>query len=240
MSFESSIRVVADQWTTLAATARERQRPKFSRDSSGRQVVISSLGDIAFTETVTDIGTGKAGVLIRSVCNKDSSSSSVFFCISLSLQDYLQVTLRLDQGQKIPLSSLQPDTSGNLIRVSAKELNVTAANRQFRIQYQEPGIVFIRPSTKNNEAALDIYLPLQSGKWKSGQVVEKTFTIEATGWVDKRDVRLELDTSNPGRTFAGFGRNFRIQNLKTDPQVIDYCLKNLPMAWGRIEMPWRF
>jgi hypothetical protein len=101
-------------------------------------------------------------------------------------------------------------------------------------------MVYIRPAAKNKEATIDIYLPLQTGEWKSGRSVEKTFTIEATGWVDKKDVHLEMDSLNPGRTFAGFGGNFRIQNLKTDPEVIDYCLSNLRVAWGRVEMPWRF
>ena len=41
-----------------------------------------------------------------------------------------------------------------------------------------------------------------------------------------------------GRPFAGLGGNFRIQNPKVDPEVIDYCLKNLRVAWGRVEMPW--
>lgn len=32
--------------------------------------------------------------------------------------------------------------------------------------------------------------------------------------------------------------NFRLQNPTTDPQVIDYCLDNLRVALGRVEMPW--
>ena len=29
-----------------------------------------------------------------------------------------------------------------------------------------------------------------------------------------------------------------MQNAKTDPQVIDYSLDNIRVAWGRVEMPW--
>ena len=32
--------------------------------------------------------------------------------------------------------------------------------------------------------------------------------------------------------------NFRLQKPDIDPAVIDYCLKNLNVTWGRIEMPW--
>ena len=38
--------------------------------------------------------------------------------------------------------------------------------------------------------------------------------------------------------FAGFGGNFRIQNPAKDPLVIDYCLRNMRVAFGRVEMPW--
>jgi hypothetical protein len=46
--------------------------------------------------------------------------------------------------------------------------------------------------------------------------------------------------TNPGRKFDGLGGNFRLQNPKTDPPVIQYCLDNLRVAWGRVEMPWTF
>src|SRR4029079_18454759 len=72
------------------------------------------------------------------------------------------------------------------------------------------------------------------------QKSEKTFTIQAGGKIDRKDIRMVIDTTNPGREVAGFGGNFRIQNLKNDPPVIDYCLNNMRVAWGRVEMHWRF
>ncbi len=38
MSFESSLRVVGNQWTSVTATDKEKQSPKFSRDSIGKDV----------------------------------------------------------------------------------------------------------------------------------------------------------------------------------------------------------
>lgn len=34
------------------------------------------------------------------------------------------------------------------------------------------------------------------------------------------------------------GGNFRIQNVRKDPEVIDYCLDNMRVAYGRVEFPW--
>jgi hypothetical protein len=35
------------------------------------------------------------------------------------------------------------------------------------------------------------------------------------------------------------GGNFRIQNARVDPKVIEYNLANMRVAWARVEMPWR-
>jgi hypothetical protein len=81
---------------------------------------------------------------------------------------------------------------------------------------------------------------LQPDHMLRNQVVEKTFIIRASGDIDRRPVRLTLNTAQPGRVFDGLGGNFRLQNPQTDPEVIDYNLQNLRVAWARVEMPWRF
>ena len=90
------------------------------------------------------------------------------------------------------------------------------------------------------EKYLELYIPIMSGNLSAGLTMEKTFIVGVAGPIDRRDIHVKWNTAITGREFAGFGGNFRIQNLKTDPQVIDYCLKNLRVAWGRVEMPWRF
>ena len=66
MGFESSLRVVGNQWSSMqtATTAGNSRVRKFIRDSIGRcKVVITRLGSIALTETVTDLGNGRANVI---------------------------------------------------------------------------------------------------------------------------------------------------------------------------------
>jgi len=89
MGFESSLRVVGNSWSSVTATGKEQQSPKFSRDSLGRQVVITQLGGISFTETVADAGPGIAIVTIRYLSTRDTSIAGSFFCIRLSKADYI-------------------------------------------------------------------------------------------------------------------------------------------------------
>jgi O-glycosyl hydrolase len=83
------------------------------------------------------------------------------------------------------------------------------------------------------------YLPIHEGSVQKGRVYEKSFVIKISAEVDHSTVQIKLNNTVKGRAFDGLGGNFRLQNLKTDPQVIDYCLKNLRVAWGRVEMPWK-
>lgn len=85
----------------------------------------------------------------------------------------------------------------------------------------------------------NIFLPIHIGRVKKGNVYQKSFVINVSADVDHSPVEINLNAANKGRIFDGLGGNFRLQNLKTDPQVIDYCLENLRVAWSRVEMPWK-
>ena len=63
--------------------------------------------------------------------------------------------------------------------------------------------------------------------------LEALLTVDGT--CHNETAHIVLDLSKPGSRFAGFGGNFRIQNPKKDPEVIDYCLKNMRVAMGRVE-----
>lgn len=71
-----------------------------------------------------------------------------------------------------------------------------------------------------------------------GETARRSFLLTAEGEIDLRPIELILDASKPGRRFDGLGGNFRLQNPRTDPPVIDYNLENLRIAWARFEMPW--
>ncbi|MEO5892649.1 MAG: hypothetical protein ABIQ31_20545 [Ferruginibacter sp.] len=85
---------------------------------------------------------------------------------------------------------------------------------------------------------LQLYLPIVTGSLTKGQVIERSFRISVTGEMDESPAEIILNNAIKGRRFAGLGGNFRLQNA-TDSQVIAYCLRNLRVAWGRVEMPWK-
>ena len=73
---------------------------------------------------------------------------------------------------------------------------------------------------------------------KKGSTAELAATMTVDGARHHETAEIAIDLTNPGRVFAGFGGNFRIQNPAKDPTVIDYCLRNMRVAFGRVEMPW--
>jgi hypothetical protein len=109
-------------------------------------------------------------------------------------------------------------------------------DRQLEVHPDQPTEIK-RTTIGDNHTRIGI--PLQSGDLQDGQSGTCTFTIKVTGDIDREPIHLTLNTSNPGRPFDGFGGNFRIYNIKSDSPSIAYCLNNLRVAWGRVELPWR-
>ena len=110
---------------------------------------------------------------------------------------------------------------------------ITAPLRRLTIRLDKPAAI-----RQTNPQTLDI--PIYTGNLEKDQTATLEFTITASGDIDRQPVHLAVNTAIPGRPFDGLGGNFRIQNPRLDPQVIAYCLQNLPIAWGRVELPWRF
>lgn len=82
-----------------------------------------------------------------------------------------------------------------------------------------------------------IYLTLLPKLRKGAKaVLSATVKVDGTRYHDT--AHIVLDLVNPGREFVGFGGNFRIQSPAKDPEVIDYCLSNMRVAFGRVEFPW--
>ncbi|MCR5076537.1 MAG: hypothetical protein K6A82_00645 [Prevotella sp.] len=83
-----------------------------------------------------------------------------------------------------------------------------------------------------------LYLPLMAdnGNPKADSL---QFELDFFPRVKHEAARLTVDLTERGTRFSGIGGNFRLQNEKNDPKVIDYCLENLNVSYGRVELPWR-
>ncbi len=196
-----------------------------------------------------DIGSGAARIRATLTAHSDRKIEAVFYTILISGDDYANGSLQLIEPANIPLSDKGGDKGGDdagfgagprgvreYLHAMAGGIKFVSSHRGLEIGFEEPTLVMATKEGKN----IRLYFPIHVGDVQKEQVSTKTFTIHVSGDIDQAPATLSLNTTQMGRAFAGLGGNFRLQNPKADPQVIDYCLQNLRVAWGRIEMPWRF
>ncbi len=240
MEFESSLRVVDKEWQNINATARERQRPKYDREGN-RQTVNTKIGAISFTQIVEDIDKGIAKVTVTATSEADTTLEGVFFSIYLPDKLYFDGIVRSKRmpssgKSNIPLSSILTTGNSNPLKISSKGVIIESRKAKLDIDFDISSTILVRRET--SAEGVQLYAKLLDQKLKKGSSVIKTFIVKASGEIDHTQVEIVIDPLDPGRRFDGLGGNFRLQNPATDPQVIDFCLNNIRVAWGRVEMPW--
>jgi O-glycosyl hydrolase len=127
---------------------------------------------------------------------------------------------------------LPPDARVDEQHSATANFSITAPDSRLVVHLDKPLAI------QTDHRTLDI--PIFTGHLEKGQSATLTLAMVATGDIDHAPIHLAVNTSDPGRPFDGLGGNFRIQNPRLDAPVIDYCLRNLRIAWGRVELPWRF
>lgn len=222
--FQTSLNVIAKGGSNTSFTAKEAQRPHYVRDGN-KQIVTTNIDSLYFKETITDVAEGEITVNVKVNAQKDTAVDGVYFCISLPDKDYGSGELNLERL-----------ANGSLM---ANGFSISSHHRVFNIAFDKPAAVIMKNDTgKAGNKLFFVALTLQ-GVHK-GDSLQNTFTIKVSGDIDKSPVNIVVNTAMTGQPFDGLGGNFRLQFPKTDPQVIDYCLDNLRVAWGRVEMPWHF
>ena len=239
LEFESSLQLVRPGWAGVVATAQERQRPRYARQ--GRQQLITTrLDSLALVETVEDLGPGRATVVLDATALAATDMQGAFFSLALPPIPYAQATVQLldATGRVLAEQPLAAPTAET--QVPARRVRVVAGAYQVELAFAEPTQVLLRrPEGGRAAGPCRLYVPIQLGALAKGQAAHLAFTLSGSGPIDRAPIHLTLNPAQPGRPFAGFGGNFRLQNPKGDPQVIDYCLQHLRVAWGRVEMPWQ-
>lgn len=238
MEFESSIRVSAGN--KESETAMERQHPKFRRDGRN-QIVNTSIDSLFFAETVRDAGMGRIKLNLKLFAHADTTVNT-YLCIRVPFTDSSATNISLIKPDKAPLSTLPTATYNEYVSAPAKGISLNTALQNIKITTDHAVNITVKKDWSKTDTGrnLMVYLSLQSGKIKKGDSIERQFIINVSGPIDRQPVNFVLNTNQTGRVFMGFGGNFRLQNPKGDPQVIDYCLDNMRVAYARAEMPWRF
>ncbi len=239
MEFESSLRVISRDGSVISATGMERQHPKYHREGQS-QTVTTELGGVRFQEIVTDDRAGKASVSITSTALKDTTIDGAYFCVDIPDTYYLNGTVQFlkgkAKGKAIRLAGLPAGSERPQIK-PADEVLLSSEDQQIEIKSGTVSPVFIY---RNDEApGFRLFIRLIGPDVKKGADVKKELSITVSGKIDSSPAEIIVDSKNPGNRFAGFGGNFRLQNPASDPKVIQYCLDNMRVAWGRVEMPWQ-
>ena len=213
IDFESSIRVgtIGGQ---MYATAKERQNtPKYHRDGATQQVITPLLKNLVFEQNVTDLGRGHVSIKIDAKSDTTLKQPS-YFCLTFTPDHY----------------------AGAKVKTASRSLSVVSSTRNVRLSWNKSAKTSVQ---YDDNGDILVYVRLAASQQK-GTAYSMKFDLFADGTVDNSDANIEIDAAHPGNLFAGFGGNFRIQNPGTDPMVIDYCLDNMRVAFGRVEMPWRY
>ncbi len=231
--FESAIKI--QRGNHFIATAKELQRPHYKRNGN-EQIVTTNIDSLFIKEIVKDESAGKATVTITLNAHADIKFDNALFCLQLPDKDY--------GGGRTKLRGAR-DSMKHYVRAGqnydgiAQGVQFKSAGRHLTIKFEGPETVSLRKDI-SGENAIQLNIALKQNGMSKGDTLQKTFTISVCGTVDRKTAALTIDTSRQGRPFDGLGGNFRLQNPKFDPEVIDYCLQNIEVAFGRVEMPWRF
>lgn len=210
IDFESSLRVGTLKGD-MEITGKEKQvRPVFHREGD-MQEVTTTLRGIKFHQKVTDKGKGLVEISIDALSDT-TLNQSAYYCIALSPENYADVK----------------------VRTSGRKLTATSANRKLEFKFNKS----VKATVEKESTGTVVYISLMPTLKKAGRTA-LSMELHASGVIDHSDAEITLDMQNPGSLFAGFGGNFRLQNPAADPKVIDYCLENLRVAYGRVEFPWR-
>jgi hypothetical protein len=252
MKFTSSICLIGPSMADVTGTAKEKQRPSYTRKGD-KQFVTTELSQFSFTEMVQDTGSGMVKINIQVKAAADTALTGAFLCLDLPAEEYSGAKIQLIDStastiEPVPLFPMRMGRMPNAFRMrnfltqaSVKGFRVVSATRKLEVRTELPAEIIIQKGNPRFGYANDrIYLGIMMGHTKDGQTADKTLLLKASGDIDRTPVTISIEPQKPGRAFDGIGGNFRLQNEKLDPLVIDYCLDNLNVRWARVEMPWRF
>ena len=211
IEFETSLRVGELNKGNMEITGKEKQSyPIYHRDGNIQKVTTLMKG-IQLHQTVEELQHKETKINLIAESDTTIRGEKVYFCVELPAPRY-----------------------GSVIIDNGHDILLTGKGRRIKIEVKQARKPFVRRENGNQV----LYIPLMNSI-KEGRSSKLELRLEADGEIDHSPARLELDTKQPGQLFVGFGGNFRLQNPDKDPAVIDYCLNNLRVAYGRVEMPWQ-
>lgn len=209
IDFESTLRV-GTPGSDIESTGREKQNNIKYRREGLTQIVNVPMHGAHFTQTVTDVNSNTVSLKWEAEA-VETLKEGAYFCMSFAPKYYSDAT----------------------VKTSGRKVSIVSAERNIVLTFNKS----VKTSVREEDGNKVLYVTLMPSL-KKGAKAELSATMTVDGQRHHEPANISLDLENPGRIFTGFGGNFRIQNPQKDPAVIDYCLNNLRVAFGRVEFPW--
>ncbi len=236
MAFESSLRLADPDWKTVHATGKERQSYPLYTRSGKQQTVVTAIKKIRFEQVVTDTQAGRNEVSIAVRADTALQTEGAYFCLELPGERYAQGAVTFN-NTRVALGEVTDEDPEKAPRYRGNRIQIDGTGRSLKLEFRSSVTAFVRKEPAGHAV---LYIALLNGRsFSKGMSAQCRFSMQATGDIDNERVEVAIDRTLPGRQFDGLGGNFRLQNPRQDPKVIDYCLDNMRVAWGRVEMPWR-
>ncbi len=238
IELNSSFCIIGSDWTQIRKTAKERARYQYVREGN-TQITRISVDEFHYDQSVEDLGGGISNIRINYRNEVDTALIGTFFLMELPESKYGDATVQLIAPTPGSIKHVLPSGTFEILRGSSKGVKIKGAKRDLEITINEGMDIVVRKDTTVN-SNIEVYFALMTGNLVKGGSFYRSLTVKALGIPDVNPIVLNLDRNTLGNPFKGFGGNFRLQNPVADPPVIDYCLENMDVRWGRVEMPWRF
>lgn len=210
VDFESTLRVGRlDGY--MEQTGRERQNNVRYHREGAAQIVNIPLHGAHFTQKVTDIDHNTVNLEWTAEAD-ETLDEGAYFCITFTGRNYTDASFR----------------------IKGRDICIESATRKVSLKFNKNIKAFTRKEGEGTTVYMTLMPTLRKGRKAELSAVMTTDCV-------RRDEKaaISLDLGKPGNAFIGFGGNFRLQNPKNDPAVISYCLDNMRVAMGRVELPWR-
>jgi hypothetical protein len=254
LELNTSMCVAQPELAGVSCTGREKQQNNYSRNGKTETVNVEIRAPREFrdargggwvmdaAEVVEDTGPGTARIDLTFNSPDEANIGGAFLGLELPATVFSGGSVQLIESDTpgAAQTSLAAGAAeqNEYVRAVAKGARFISRARQIEVTFSEPTLVIVRDDRRKGSYNLQVLFAVLNGKATAGQTGSRSFAFKVTGDVDKRPVEIALDAAHPGQMFDGLGGNFRIQNPRLDPQVIDYSLNNMRVAWGRVEMPW--
>lgn len=253
-AFDAGLCVVEPGWTAWSRTGKERQQTRFLRRGSTVEVELLQFRpprrlrregvrwEFKGREIVVAPEPGSARVHWEVSAAADARVEGVFYCLQLPAREFSRGRVELIEPvgaapAEVSLLPL-PEEQNEYLRATAAGLRIASPAMTLEIRASQPAEIVIRDDRREGVYDPLVLFRLLAADPASGASARGEYLLKASGEVDRRPALVRFDPSRPGQMWHGFGGNFRIQNPKLDPAVIDYNLAHLPLAWARVDMPW--